>query len=186
MSRIGKKLITIPEGVTVEITGNNVVVKGKSGELSQKIKGKIKVSVDDNKIKVESTEVGASNRAMHGLYRSLIQNMVWGISKGWNKGLEMIGVGYRASVSGNKLILNVGFSHPVEFVLPSGITAEVVENKINIKGIDKQLVGEVAAKIRRIRKPEPYKGKGVRYIGEIVRRKAGKAAKAVGGAPGAK
>lgn len=186
MSRIGKKPITIPEGVTVEIAGNLVKVKGKTGELSQEVKGKIKVTTDGNKVLVESKEEGRSNKAMHGLYRSLIQNMVWGISKGWNKGLEMVGVGYRAQVTGDKLILNVGFSHPVEFVLPKGIKAEVKENKINISGIDKQLVGEIAAKIRRIRKPEPYKGKGIRYIGEVVRRKAGKAAKAVGGAGGAK
>jgi large subunit ribosomal protein L6 len=186
LSRIGKKPITIPEGVTVEINGDTVVVKSKTGELSQKIKGKIKVTTGDGKVLVESKEEGRSNKAMHGLYRSLIQNMVWGLSKGWNKGLELIGVGYRAAVSGNKLVLNVGFSHPVEFELPTGIKAVVTESKVNISGFDKQMVGEVAAKIRKIRPPEPYKGKGIRYIGEIVRRKAGKAAKAVGGAGGAK
>lgn len=184
MSRIGKKPITIPDGITVEINGKIVKVKGKAGELSQKIKGNIQVSTDGKKILVENKETGRSNRAMHGLYRSLIQNMIWGLEKGWNKGLEMVGVGYRAQVSGSKLTLNVGFSHPVEFELPPGIKAEVKENKINISGIDKQLVGEVAAKIRRIRPPEPYKGKGIRYVGEVVRRKAGKAAKAVGGAGG--
>jgi large subunit ribosomal protein L6 len=186
MSRIGKKPITIPEGVTVKIDGNIVTVSGKTGTLTQKIKGKINIKIEGNKITVENKEEGGSLKAMHGLYRSLIQNMVWGLSKGWNKGLEMSGVGYRAQVSGNKLVLNVGFSHQIEFPLPLGITAEVKENLINIKGFDKQLVGEVAAKIRRIRPPEPYKGKGIKYVGEVIRRKAGKTAKAVGATAGTK
>lgn len=184
MSRIGRKPIIIPEGVTVEVVGDLVTVKSKTGVLTQKIKGKIQVSVEGNKVIVASREEGRSNKAMHGLYRSLIQNMVWGVSKGWTKSLEMNGVGYRASVSANKLILNVGFSHPVEFLMPQGVTAVVAENKIDISGIDKQLIGEIAAKIRRIRPPEPYKGKGIKYVGEVIRRKAGKAAKAVGGAVG--
>lgn len=184
MSRIGRKPIIIPEGVSVEIAGDLVTVKSKTGVLSQNIKGKIKVSIEGNKVIVSTKEEGKSNKAMHGLYRSLVQNMVWGLSKGWTKGLEMNGVGYRAAVAGDKLTLNVGFSHPVEFVMPKGVKAEVIENKINISGIDKQLIGEVTAKIRKIRPPEPYKGKGIKYVGEVVRRKAGKAAKAVGGATG--
>ncbi len=184
MSRIGKKLIIIPESVTVNVTGNDVLVKGPKGELTQKIKGKIIVNVKDDKISVENKIEGRSNKAMHGLYRSLIQNMVWGVSKGWNKGLELSGVGYRAAVAGNKLTLNVGFSHQVDFPLPSGIIAEVKENRINIMGIDKQLVGETAAKIRRIRPPEPYKGKGIKYVGEVIRRKAGKKAAAATGPAG--
>ena len=186
MSRIGKKAITIPEKVTVVVKDRVVTVKGPLGELQQTLKGKINVKVERNKVLVENTNPVSFQKALHGLYRSLIQNMIWGVTKGWSKGLEMSGVGYRAQVAGNKLILNVGFSHPVEYVLPQGITAEVKENLINIKGIDKQLVGEVTAQIRKIRPPEPYKGKGIHYVGEVVRRKAGKAAKAASGAAASK
>lgn len=180
MSRIGKKPVIIPEGVTATVSDRIVTVKGPLGELKQGFKGKISVRVDGNKVIVENTDPVKFQKALHGLYRSLIQNMVWGVTKGWSKGLEMSGVGYRAQTSGNKLILSVGFSHPVEYVLPAGITVEIKENVINIKGTDKHLVGETAAQIRKIRPPEPYKGKGIHYIGEVIRRKAGKAAKAVG------
>ncbi len=185
MSRIGKKPIIIPEGISVEINKDLVTVNGQKGTLLQKVKGKIIVKMEGNKVVVENKEEGKSNKAMHGLYRSLIQNMIWGLTRGWNKGLEMSGVGYRAAVSGNKLTLNLGFSHPVDFILPQGIIAEVKENRINISGIDKQLVGETAARIRRIRPPEPYKGKGIKYVGEVIRCKAGKTAKAVGATAGA-
>jgi large subunit ribosomal protein L6 len=180
LSRIGKKAILIPDGVTVLVADKVVTVKGPLGELRQILKGKINVKVEGNKVLVENTDPVAFQKALHGLYRSLIQNMIWGVSRGWSKGLEMSGVGYRAQVAGNKLILNVGFSHQIEYVLPQGIAVEVKESLINIKGIDKQLVGEVAAQVRKIRPPEPYKGKGIHYVGEVIRRKAGKAVKAAG------
>lgn len=183
MSRIGKKSISIPSDVFIEQSGSTVKVKGPKGELAVNVKGKFKITIESGKVVVEN--IGDSSQgALHGLYRSLIQNMVWGVTKGWTKSLEMIGVGYRAAVTGATLTLNVGFSHQVDFVLPAGVTAEVKENKINIQGIDKQQVGEVAAKVRRVRPPEPYKGKGIRYVGEVVRRKAGKTAKGAAGVTG--
>lgn len=183
MSRIGKKPIKIPEGVTVTVNGQDVKVSGPKGTLDLNFRHEIGISVSGNDVIVDRKAETAKAKSLHGLTRTLVDNMILGVSKGWNKGLEIVGVGYRAAVEGTTLVLNVGFSHQVKFPAPAGITFEVFENtKVNVRGIDKQLVGETASQIRRIKPPEPYKGKGIRYIGEYVRRKAGKAAKAVGGA----
>jgi large subunit ribosomal protein L6 len=186
MSRIGKKPVKIPEGVTVKVDRQTVVATGPKGEQSLNFRPEIKIVQEGSSLNIERVEESPKAKALHGLTRSLVENLVMGVDKGWNKGLELVGVGYRAEVANGALILNVGLSHQVKYPAPAGIIFEVLENtKINIKGVDKQLVGETAAQIRRIRPPEPYKGKGIRYIGEVVRRKAGKAAKAAG-APGAK
>lgn len=187
MSRIGKKPVKIAAGTTVSVTGSEVVVTGPKGSLTQKFRPEISVKVVGNDALVERISDTPKAKSLHGLSRTLLENMVLGVSQGWNKGLELVGVGYRAALEGTTLVLNVGFSHQVKFPAPSGITFEVADNtKINIKGIDKQLVGETAAQIRHIREPEPYKGKGIRYIGEVVRRKPGKAAAKAVGAAGAK
>lgn len=181
MSRIAKKPVNMPSGVTVKVDGQRVVVTGPKGELGFTFRREVAIKIDGANILVERVGETPKAKALSGLSRSLIANMVQGVDKGWNKGLEIVGVGYRAQVAGNDLILNVGFSHPVTMTAPEGISFEVTENtKINVKGIDKQLVGETAAQIRRVKPPEPYKGKGIKYVGEVVRRKAGKAAKAVG------
>ena len=179
MSRIGKMPITVPAGVTVTVSDANVVaVKGPKGELSQQINRDLTVKVDGGVVTVERPSDDKEHRSLHGLSRTLIANMITGVSEGYTKGLEIVGVGYRATKQGNKLVINIGYSHPVEFEEQNGITLEVpAPNKILVKGIDKQLVGEVAATIRRVRKPEPFKGKGIRYEGEFVRRKVGKAGK---------
>lgn len=185
MSRIGKKPVKIPEGVTVKTEGRLVLASGPKGELSLNVRPEIEIKISNNKILVERVAETPKAKALHGLTRTLVENLVMGVDKGWNKGLELVGVGYRASLEGTTLVLNVGFSHQVKFPAPAGITFEILENnRINVKGIDKQLVGETASQIRRIRPPEPYKGKGIRYIGEVVRKKAGKAAKAAVGAGG--
>ena len=179
MSRIGKKPISLPNGVSVTVEqGNTVHVKGSKGELSQKIHDDMKVSVVDNVVTVERPTDEANHRALHGLSRSLIQNMVIGVSEGYKKELEIVGVGYRAQKQGKKLVLNMGFSHPVEMEEPQGITFEVPSpTQIVVNGIDKQLVGETAANVRKVRPPEPYKGKGIKYVDEYIRRKVGKAGK---------
>lgn len=187
MSKIGKKPIKIPDGVVVKVEGSVVTATGPKGTLSCAFRPEIKVSVEGGNVLVERVQDSPKAKSLHGLTRTLVANMILGVDKGWNKGLELVGVGYRAALSDSTLVLNVGFSHPVKFPAPDGITFEVVENtKVNVFGVDKQLVGEVASQIRRIRPPEPYKGKGIRYIGEVVRRKAGKAAKAVGTGAGTK
>lgn len=177
MSRLGKVPIQIPEGVQVKIENNFIIVKGGKGELKQALHELVKVDISDSDIKVsvKNTEI-KREKAFWGLYRSLINNMVKGVTEGFEKKLELIGVGYRVSLTGNKLLFNVGYSHPVEFGLPDGISAQVEGNNITISGADKQNVGETAARIRKIRKPEPYKGKGIKYTDEIIRRKEGKAA----------
>jgi large subunit ribosomal protein L6 len=186
MSRIGKKPVGVPAGVTIKIDGQTVVATGPKGELTLTVRPEIRVKNENNSLVIERVEESPKAKALHGLTRTLVENLIMGVDKGWNKGLELVGVGYRAAVEGTTLVLNVGFSHQVKYPAPQGITFIVTDNtKIDVKGTDKQLVGETAAQIRRIRPPEPYKGKGIRYIGEVVRRKAGKAAKAVG-APGAK
>lgn len=182
MSRIGKMPVSI-EGVSVFLDGRQVTVKGAKGELALTIPKGISVSVEGEKA-VVSRE--GEERALHGLFRAQLNNAVVGVTKLWTKELELAGVGFRAATSGPSLVLTVGFSHPVTIAPPAGITIAVVEGKIVVSGIDKQLVGEVAAGIRAVKKPEPYKGKGIKYVGERIRRKAGKSAKAVGGAPGAK
>jgi large subunit ribosomal protein L6 len=179
MSRIGRAPISVPSGVEVTIAGGNVTVKGPMGVLSRTIPGEIKLRQEDSTLLVERPDDERQNRALHGLTRSLVNNMVVGVTNGFNKELEIVGVGYRATAKGpNQLELALGFSHPVVVDAPDGISFEVPQpTRISVKGIDKELVGQVAANIRKIRKPEPYKGKGVRYAGERVIRKAGKTAK---------
>ncbi|HEX6394963.1 MAG TPA: 50S ribosomal protein L6 [Acidimicrobiales bacterium] len=179
MSRIGRAPIKVPSGVEVTIAGSNVTVKGPKGVLARSIPGDITVRQEDSTLLVERPDDERHNRALHGLTRSLVNNMVVGVTDGFNKDLEIVGVGYRATPKGpNQLELALGFSHPVVVDAPDGISFEVPQpTRISVKGIDKELVGQVAANIRKIRKPEPYKGKGVRYAGERVIRKAGKAAK---------
>lgn len=178
MSRIGKQPIQIPESVDVKIDNDLIVVKGSKGELSRKIHSEVVLEIKDKQIIVNLKESKIPNTAIWGTFRSLIANMVAGVNKGFEKKLIFEGVGYRASVSGNKLVLNLGYSHPIEIEAPKGIEFKVEKNTIIISGADKQLVGEITANIRDKRKPEPYKGKGIRYENEIIRRKTGK--KAIG------
>ncbi|HVA75228.1 MAG TPA: 50S ribosomal protein L6 [Acidimicrobiales bacterium] len=179
MSRIGRAPITVPSDVEITIAERNLTVKGPKGSLARSIPGDITVRREDSTILVERPNDERQNRALHGLTRSLVNNMVVGVTDGFNKDLEIVGVGYRAIARGaNQIELALGFSHPVVVDAPDGITFEVPQpTRITVRGIDKELVGQVAANIRKIRKPEPYKGKGVRYAGERVIRKAGKAAK---------
>ncbi|MFW6319267.1 MAG: 50S ribosomal protein L6 [Bacillota bacterium] len=178
MSRIGKKPIQIPQGVTVTVNGLTVEVKGPKGTLSIETHSTINVKVEDNTVVVERTSETKTERTLHGTVRSLINNMVIGVSEGYKKQLSMVGVGYRAQVSGNTITVSAGYSNPVEVAIPKGLTVEVEKNtNISVSGIDKQAVGEFAANIRAIRKPEPYLGKGIRYVDERVRRKEGKTAK---------
>lgn len=179
MSRIGKMPIAIPSGVNVTITPDNVVtVKGPKGELTRAMRKEMTIAIEDNTVVVSRSSDEKQLRAFHGLTRSLINNMVIGVTEGYQKILELIGVGYKAQLQGTKLVLNLGFSHPVEIEPVGGVIFEILAaNKIAIKGIDKEAVGDAAADIRVWRKPEPYKGKGIRYEGEIVRRKEGKTGK---------
>ena len=180
MSRIGKKAITIPEGVTISVGKDNVVtVKGKKGELKQEIDRDIVVEVKDNELVFSRPTDQIRHRAMHGLYRALIANLVKGVTDGYERKLELIGVGFKASNQGNVLDLSLGYSHNIVFEVPKELKVATQQEKgqnpiITLEGIDKQLIGQVAAKLRGLRKPEPYKGKGVRYVGEVVRKKAGK------------
>jgi large subunit ribosomal protein L6 len=182
MSRIGKKPVIIPSGITVTVgTDNSITVKGPKGELKQAIDRDIKVEVKDSKIEISRPTDQIRHRALHGLYRSLLSNMVKGVSEGYKRQLELIGVGFKASNQGNLLDLALGYSHNIIFEIPKELKLATAQEKgenpkIMLEGTDKQLIGQVAAKIRGLRKPEPYKGKGVRYTGEIVRKKAGKAA----------
>jgi large subunit ribosomal protein L6 len=180
MSRIGRKPIAIPSGVNVNIAeGNFITIKGPKGELSYAAPSSLGIELTDGTLVVTRPDDARQNRSLHGLSRTLIGNMVTGVTEGFRKNLEIQGVGYRAAMDGKDLVLNVGYSHPVRFVAPPGISYAVEgQNKVSVIGIDKQAVGEEAARIRRVRPPEPYKGKGIRYEGEVVRRKAGKAGKA--------
>jgi len=183
MSRIGNNPIDIPEGVTIHFDNNIINVKGKLGELSQEINPAITLNIDENTITLSRKDDLKENRSMHGLYRALIFNMIYGVSQGYTKKLELIGVGYRAATNGQKLDFSVGFSHNIVFDIPQEIkvSAETEKGKapvITLTSHDKQLLGAVASKIRSFRKPEPYKGKGIRYVDEYVRRKAGKTAAA--------
>ena len=181
MSRVGRLPITIPSGVAIDVDGNHVVVTGPKGTLERDIAPLLSLVTEDGQLRVQRPNDEKRARELHGLTRSLINNMVVGVTEGYRRGLEIQGVGYRAQLVGSKLQLNLGYSHPIEIEPPEGIAFEVDNpTRIAVTGIDKELVGRVAAKIRACRKPEPYKGKGVRYAGEIVRRKAGKAGK-VGG-----
>jgi len=178
MSRVGKKPIDIPAGVTVTVNNSTVTVKGPKGELTRTFNPDIEIKVEENVVNVSRPSDSKEHRALHGTTRAVIANMVEGVSTGFTRGLELIGVGYRASKQGNKLVLNVGYSHPVEIEPENGLEIEVpVNTKIVIKGTDKERVGALAANIRGIRPPEPYKGKGIRYEGEFVRRKEGKTGK---------
>jgi large subunit ribosomal protein L6 len=178
MSRVGKKPIEIPSGVTVTVNGNTVTVKGPKGELTRTFHPDMTIKVEDNVITVTRPSDEKRHRALHGTTRSLLANMIEGVSKGYEKALELVGVGYRAAKQGKKLVLNVGFSHPVEIEPEEGLEIEVPsQTKIVVKGADKQRVGELAANIRAVRPPEPYKGKGIRYEGEVVRLKEGKTGK---------
>jgi large subunit ribosomal protein L6 len=179
MSRIGNAPITVPSGVDVNIDGSSVVVKGPKGSLSRDLIGGISLRKEEDQIIVERPNDERESRSLHGLSRALVNNMVVGVTQGFEKELEIVGVGYRAELKGpNALRLNLGFSHPVDVQAPDGVTFEVpVQTRIIVRGIDKEAVGQVAANIRSIRKPEPYKGKGVRYLGEKILRKAGKAGK---------
>jgi large subunit ribosomal protein L6 len=182
MSRIGKKPVAIPSGITVTVGADNTItVKGPKGELKQAIDRDIKVEVKDGKIEISRPTDQIRHRALHGLYRSLLSNMVKGVSEGYKRQLELIGVGFKASNQGNLLDLALGYSHNIIFEIPKELKLATAQEKgenpkIMLEGTDKQLLGQVAAKIRGLRKPEPYKGKGVRYTGEVVRKKAGKAA----------
>ncbi|MEH7334759.1 50S ribosomal protein L6 [Neobacillus drentensis] len=178
MSRVGKKPIEIPAGVTVTLNNNTVTVKGPKGELTRTFNPEITITVEENIITVARPSDVKEIRALHGTTRAVIANMVEGVSKGFERGLELIGVGYRAQKQGTKLVLNVGYSHPVEMEPEKGLEIEVPTNtKIIVKGTDKERVGALAANIRGVRPPEPYKGKGIRYEGEFVRRKEGKTGK---------
>jgi large subunit ribosomal protein L6 len=178
MSRIGRLPIAIPSGVDVKIDGSAVTVKGPKGELSLAVASPISVSVEDGQVLVTRPDDERESRSLHGLTRTLIANQIVGVTEGYSKALEIVGTGYRVAQKGNALEFALGYSHPITFEAPQGITFAVEGNtKLSVHGIDKQQVGEVAANIRKLRKPEPYKGKGVRYAGEVVRRKAGKAGK---------
>jgi len=180
MSRIGKLPVALPQGVTITIKKNSVMVKGPKGELSRDFPPEIEIKQDDGQLVVNRSSDHRTHRAKHGLVRALLNNMVVGVSEGFKRELYIEGVGYRAGLQGKNLELNVGYSHPVVFEPPEGISFELDKSgrELAVVGIDKELVGEIAARIRRTRPPEPYKGKGIRYVGERIRRKAGKAGKA--------
>ena len=183
MSRIGKAPIEIPAGVTVQVNGNTVTVKGPKGELSQEINPDIHVAIEDGHVIVTRPDDERNHRSMHGLYRALIHNMVVGVSEGYKKEMELVGVGYRATSTGQVLELSLGFSHAIFIKLPKEIKVEAKSERnknplIILESADKQLLGQVCAKIRSLRKPEPYKGKGIKFVGEIIRRKSGKSANA--------
>lgn len=178
MSRVGKKVIEIPAGVDIKIDGNTVTVKGPKGELTRTFNEEMTYKLEDNTLEVVRPSDSKAHKTIHGTTRALIANMVEGVSKGFEKNLELIGVGYRAQMQGKNLILNVGYSHPIEIVAEDGITLSVDKNtKVKVEGISKERVGAIASNIRATRPPEPYKGKGVRYEGEYVRRKEGKTGK---------
>lgn len=177
MSRLGKQPIIFPAGVSAELADGLIVVKGPKGELKEKIHPQVKAELKDNVLTLSiKDEKERKQKALWGLFASLIRNMVTGVTAGFTKQLEINGIGFNASVSGRNLVLNVGFSHPVNFAIPQGIEIRVEKNLISVSGQDKQLVGEISAQIRKIKKPEPYKGKGIKYADEVIRRKAGKTA----------
>ena len=181
MSRIGKLPIALPKGVTVTLADNKVTVKGPKGELTQYVDPRISVSIEEGEVKLSRATYEKEDRALHGLYRSLVNNMIVGVSEGFKKTLELVGVGYRASNQGQLLELSLGFTHPIFFMLPSEIKVETKSERnknpfIYLESCDKQLLGQVCSKIRSFRKPEPYKGKGIKFEGEIIRRKSGKTA----------
>ncbi len=177
MSRIGKRVLTIPTGVTVTMNDGEITVKGPKGELKTNLDSSMKIQIEDSKLTVERENETKRVKSLHGTTNAIISNMLIGVSEGFQKGLEAVGVGYKFNVSGKKITINAGYSHPVEVTVPDGLAVEAVSNtEITVSGIDKQKVSEFAANIRKIRQPEPYKGKGIRYKGEYVRRKEGKKA----------
>ena len=186
MGRIGKRILAIPAGVEIKILDGKIQVKGPKGALTQEYQPRVQMKIEENKFHTLCETDDRQTLALQGTYNALVKNMITGVTAGFEKNLELVGVGYRAQMQGKKLSLQIGFSHPVEFDPPEGIEFAVAgANKIKIKGADRQRVGEVAAEIRQMREVEPYKGKGIMYAGERVRRKAGKAAKAAGAAAGA-
>ncbi len=174
MSRIGKKPIAIPKGVEVRLEGDQLLIRGPKGELNLSVHPDVKLDMEDNSIAVSVVDETRESRSIHGLFRVLIDNMVTGVTKGFERALEIVGVGYRAELKGRTAVFNLGYSHPINFELPEGIDAKIEKTKITLSGIDRELLGMTAAKIRSFRKPEPYKGKGIKYAGEMIRRKAGK------------
>ena len=182
MSRIGKAPVVIPEGVEVKVDGSLVTVKGKKGELKQVVDKDMIINIEDGQLTITLPTEQKRHKALHGLYRSLIANMVIGVSEGYKKELDLVGVGFRASATGQMLEMAVGFSHPVVFLLPEEVKVEATMEKgkpprVTLESVDKQLIGQIAARIRSVRKPEPYKGKGIKFAGEVLRRKEGKSAK---------
>ena len=175
MSRIGKKPIAIPKGVEVRLKGDQLIIKGPKGELNLSVHPDVKLDMGGDSISVSVVDETRESRSIHGLFRVLIDNMVTGVTKGFEKNLEIVGVGYRAELKGRTAVFNLGYSHPINFELPEGIDAKIEKTKITLSGIDRELLGMTAAKIRSFRKPEPYKGKGIKYAGEMIRRKACKA-----------
>lgn len=178
MSKIGQQIIIIPNGVIITLESNVAKITGPKGELKVNLSKDLDVKIDGDKLSILLKKDNKITRSLWGTTRMLIANNVKGVTDGWKKQLELVGTGYRSEVQGNKLVLTVGYSHPVEIIAPDGITFKVEKSVINVDGIDKQVVGQVSANIRSSRPPEPYKGKGVKYVGEVIRRKAGKAAKA--------
>lgn len=174
MSRIGKVPIPIPKGVEIKLDGDSLKVKGSRGELTRKIHPKVQVNTDGEKIEVSVSDSTKESKSLHGLFRVLISNMITGVSSGFERSLEIVGVGYRAELKDRTVVFNIGYSHPVNYELPEGIDARIDKMKISLTGNDKELLGKTAAKIRSFRKPEPYKGKGIKYSEEMIRRKAGK------------
>lgn len=177
MSRVGKKPIAIPKGVEIKLEDRTLTVKGPKGTLSRSIHPKVNVQVQDQEVTVTIDGASKDLKSLHGLHRALIANMVTGVTKGFERGLEIVGVGFKADLSGRTAVLNVGYSHPVSFSLPEGIDAKIEKTRISLAGIDKELLGLTASKLRDIKRPEPYKGKGIKYAEEYIRRKAGKAGK---------
>ena len=174
MSRIGKKPIAIPKDVEIALKDDLLSVKGPKGQLERRVDPKVNVSIENGEVLVTVNDDTKTSRSFHGLYRALIANMVIGVSQGFERVLEIVGVGYRGEVSERKAVFHLGYSHPIEYALPEGIDAQIDRTKITLRGIDKELLGKAAAKIRSFRKPEPYKGKGIKYAEEVLRRKAGK------------
>ncbi|HDZ90826.1 MAG: 50S ribosomal protein L6 [Deltaproteobacteria bacterium] len=175
MSRIGKRPIPVPDNVEVKIEGDLLSVKGPKGELKRRIHPKISVSREENSILLHAADESRDARSLHGLFGALVYNMVTGVTRGFEKALEIVGVGYRAELKGRTAVFNLGYSHPIDFQLPDGIDARIEKSKVVLSGIDKELVGLTAARIRGLRPPEPYKGKGIKYSDETIRKKAGKA-----------
>ena len=175
MSRIGRKPIAIPKGVEIKLEGDLLAVKGPKGELKRRIHPDVQISMDNDIIVVSVVDELRASRSLHGLFRVLIANMVVGVTTGFEKALEVVGVGFRVELNGRTVVFNIGYSHPINFELPDGIDLKIEKTKLLLSGIDKELLGMTAAKIRSLRKPEPYKGKGIRYADEVIRRKAGKA-----------